>query len=78
MTRQKLLHLISDPWARGGWMVHPAGWHDTRTEALLSRPNQRVLMAGSDIAPEFAGWIAGAMTSGRQAAMKASQLLTQA
>ena len=52
----------SDPWARGGWMEHPAGWHDTRTEALLSRPHQRVLMAGSDIAPEFAGWIAGAMT----------------
>jgi monoamine oxidase len=42
----------------------------------LSHPHQRVLMAGSDIAPEFAGWIAGAITSGRQAAAEARMLLS--
>lgn len=69
---------VGDPWARGGWMVRPPGWREGQTQALLAHPYGRVVMAGSDIAPEFAGWIAGAITSGRQAATEVGQLLTEA
>jgi hypothetical protein len=68
---------VGDPWARGGWMVRPPGWRDAQTQALLARPHQRVLMAGSDIAPEFSGWIAGAIASGRQAAADARTMLAE-
>lgn len=62
---------VGDPWSRGGWMARSVGWREGRMYDLLSHPHQRVLMAGSDIAPEFAGWIAGAIASGRRAASEA-------
>jgi monoamine oxidase len=57
---------LGDPYARGGWFVPPVGWFDARR--VLAMPHGRVLMAGSDVAPEHAGWIAGAIASGRAAA----------
>ncbi|MEZ4564002.1 MAG: NAD(P)/FAD-dependent oxidoreductase [Thermomicrobiales bacterium] len=57
---------VGDPYARGGWFVPPVGWWDARD--ILAAPHGRVLMAGSDIAPEHAGWIAGAIASGRTVA----------
>ncbi len=59
---------VSDPWARGGWMVGPPGRAGADSENLLARPHGRVLMTGSDVAMEFPGWIAGAIVSGRDVA----------
>ena len=57
---------VADPYARGGWFVPPVGWLDARR--VLAAPHGRVLMAGSDVAPEHGGWIAGAVASGRAVA----------
>jgi monoamine oxidase len=57
---------VSDPYARGGWFVPPVGWFGARE--VLAAPHGRILMAGSDVAPEHAGWIAGAIASGRAVA----------
>lgn len=59
---------VADPWARGGWMVGPPGWLETGIEERLPLPHGRVVMAGSDVASRFSGWIAGAIVSGREAA----------
>jgi monoamine oxidase len=64
----------ADPWARGGWMVLPAGHGSERSEMLPSS-HGRVFLAGSDVSPRFAGWIAGAIESGRLAAEAASGML---
>lgn len=66
---------VSDPWARGGWMTEPPGWDTSGLLDLLAQPHGRVLMAGSDVAPQFAGWIAGAIVSGREAARQAEACL---
>ncbi len=58
-----------DPWSRGGWMTEPPGWSSGGVLDLLARPHGRVLMAGADIASQHAGWIAGAIVSGREAAV---------
>ncbi len=64
-----------DPWSRGGWMSEPPGWATSGVLDLLAEPHGRVLMAGADIAPEFPGWIAGAIASGRAAAVAANERL---
>lgn len=64
----------ADPWSRGGWMVMPAGRGSDRSDMLPSS-HGRVLLAGSDVSPRFAGWIAGAIFSGRGAAAAAERLL---
>lgn len=61
-----------DPWARGGWMSPPVGWASAGYRQLLSAPHGRIVMAGSDVAPVHGGWIAGAVTSGRAAALAVS------
>ena len=66
---------VSDPWARGGWMTDPPGWAASGVFDRLSQPHGRVLMAGSDVAPQFGGWIAGAIASGRATALQAAQQL---
>jgi monoamine oxidase len=66
---------VSDPWSRGGWMSEPPGWATSGVLDLLARPHGRVLMAGSDVASEFPGWIAGAIASGREAANEAERFL---
>ena len=57
---------VADPYARGGWFVPSVGWYGARR--VLAEPHGRVLMAGSDVAPEHGGWIAGAVASGRAVA----------
>jgi monoamine oxidase len=64
----------ADPWSRGGWMVLPAGRSGERS-ALLPSTHGRVFLAGSDVARQFAGWIAGAIASGREAAQEAAGML---
>jgi monoamine oxidase len=58
---------VADPYARGGWFLPPLGWADLDVAGrLANRPaGARVRFAGSDVAPEFGGWIAGAVESGR-------------
>jgi monoamine oxidase len=64
---------VSDPYARGGWFVPPVGWLGARD--ILAEPHGRVVMAGSDVAPEHAGWIAGAIASGRKVASELAEQL---
>jgi hypothetical protein len=66
---------VNDPWARGGWMTEPPGWSTTGIPELIAAAHGRILMAGSDVAPRFAGWIAGAIASGRAAALEMEQRL---
>jgi monoamine oxidase len=66
---------VNDPWARGGWMTEPPGWSTTGIPELIAAPHGPILMAGSDVAPRFAGWIAGAIASGRAAALEMGQRL---
>lgn len=63
-----------DPWARGGWMSPPVGWASAGYRQLLAAAHGRVVMAGSDVAPVHGGWIAGAVTSGRAAAVTVSNV----
>jgi monoamine oxidase len=65
----------NDPWSCGGWMSEPPGWTTGGVLDLLAQPHGRVLMAGADVASEHAGWIAGAIYSGHQAADEAERMV---
>jgi monoamine oxidase len=65
----------ADPFARGGWLCPPVGWESAGILERLAAPHGRVLIAGSDVASEFAGWIAGAVSSGREQARAALERL---
>jgi monoamine oxidase len=67
---------VNDPWACGGWMTDPPGWTTTGIPELIAARHDRILMAGSDVAPRFGGWIAGAIESGRVTARQMAQLLS--
>lgn len=67
---------VNDPWSRGGWMVGLAGSATARRRADNGERHGRVLIAGSDVAAQFPGWIAGAVASGRAVAREALELLT--
>ncbi|XVV08582.1 flavin monoamine oxidase family protein [Actinoplanes sp. CA-131856] len=56
----------ADPFARGTWLAsRPGQW--SRSKAFW-RPYGRWVFAGGDLAPEWAGWMEGAVLSARQAA----------
>jgi monoamine oxidase len=57
----------ADPFSRGGWMTEPPGWSTHGVLERLAERHLRIVMAGSDVAPEFAGWMAGAIASGATA-----------
>ena len=59
-------------------MTEPPGWETSGIPALLAAPHGKVLMAGSDVAPRFTGWIAGAIASGRATALAAAERLQSA
>jgi monoamine oxidase len=59
---------LSDPWSRGTWLTSRPGWTAREALAGFTRPHGRLVFAGSDVAEEHAGWIAGAIASGRAAA----------
>ncbi|HEX6844407.1 MAG TPA: NAD(P)/FAD-dependent oxidoreductase [Actinomycetota bacterium] len=59
---------VTDPYARGTWLSIPPGWFSDGTFDRLCEPEGRLVFAGSDIAQEGAGWIEGAIWSGRAAA----------
>jgi monoamine oxidase len=57
---------LADEYARGTWAIHKPGWY-TRHHAEMRRPEARVILAGSDLANGWAGFIDGAIESGLQA-----------
>lgn len=59
---------LGDRWSRGTWLTSRPGWTAGGALAALGSPHGRIVLAGSDVASEHAGWIAGAIASGRAAA----------
>jgi monoamine oxidase len=57
---------LADEYARGTWAIHKPGWY-TRHHAEMRRTEGRVILAGSDLANGWAGFIDGAIESGLQA-----------
>lgn len=64
---------VDDPWSRGTWAVHRPGWY-ARFHAEMQRPEDRLLLAGSDLADGWAGFIDGALESGIRAGRWAAAL----
>jgi monoamine oxidase len=54
---------LADEFARGTWAIHRPGWY-THHHAELRRPERRLVLAGSDLANGWAGFIDGAIESG--------------
>ena len=64
---------LADEYAAGTWAIHRPGWYTTY-HAELQRPEGRVLLAGSDLANGWAGFIDGAIESGLRAGAWAFEL----
>jgi monoamine oxidase len=64
---------VADPWAKGSYVAWRPGWAAEVLPAL-PLPEDRLVFAGSDIAHEGAGWIEGAIVSGRAAAADAAEI----
>ena len=59
---------VGDRFSQGTWLSTPPTWFSDGTFEALAVPEGRLTFAGSDIAPEGAGWIEGAIGSGVDAA----------
>ena len=57
---------LADEYAGGTWAIHRPGWYTTH-HAEMQRPDGSVLLAGSDLANGWAGFIDGAIESGLRA-----------
>jgi len=57
---------LADELAGGTWAIHRPGWYTTH-HAEMQRPEGRVLLAGSDLANGWSGFIDGAIESGLRA-----------
>ena len=64
---------LADEFSRGTWAIHRPGWYTTH-HAELRRPEGRVLLAGSDLADGWAGFIDGAIESGLRAGAQAARI----
>jgi monoamine oxidase len=64
---------LADEYARGTWATHRPGWF-THHHAEIRRPERRVLLAGSDLANGWSGYIDGAIESGLEAGALAAAL----
>jgi monoamine oxidase len=58
---------VADPFSKGTWFAPPPGWESGDATAQIA-PEGRLAFAGGDIATVGAGWIEGAVVSGRAAA----------
>jgi monoamine oxidase len=65
---------ISDRFSKGTWLTWPPGWA-AEIASQLGRPQGRLAFAGSDIAIEGAGYIEGAIVSGKAAAASIATLV---
>jgi monoamine oxidase len=61
---------VADPFSKGTWLGIPVGWFSDGSFDRLSEPEGRLAFAGSDVSQEGAGWIDGAIWSGRAAAAR--------
>jgi pseudooxynicotine dehydrogenase len=57
---------LADEFARGTWAIHRPGWYEHH-HAAMRRPEGRLLLAGSDLANGWSGFIDGAIESGLRA-----------
>jgi monoamine oxidase len=57
---------FADEFSRGTWAIHRPGWYEHHHEAMR-RPEGDVILAGSDLANGWAGFIDGAIESGLRA-----------
>jgi monoamine oxidase len=64
---------LADEMSRGTWAIHRPGWYEHH-HAAMQIPEGRVLLAGSDIANGWAGFIDGAIESGLRAGAWGSAL----
>jgi monoamine oxidase len=63
----------ADPFSRGTWAIHRPGWYEHH-HAAMQQPEDRVVLAGGDIANGWAGFIDGAIESGLRAGARAAAL----
>ena len=64
---------LADEFSRGTWAIHRPGWYEHH-HAAMRRVDGRVLLAGSDLADGWAGFIDGAIESGLRAGRLAAEL----
>jgi monoamine oxidase len=64
---------LADERSRGTWAIHRPGWYEHH-HAAMQVPEGRVVLAGSDIANGWAGFIDGAIESGLRAGARAAAL----
>jgi monoamine oxidase len=64
---------LADEFTRGTWAIHRPGWYEHH-HAAMRAPEGRVVLATSDIANGWAGFIDGAIESGLQAGARAAEL----
>ena len=64
---------LADEYARGTWATHRPGWF-THHHAEMRRPEGLVLLAGSDLANGWSGFIDGAIESGLETGARAAAL----
>jgi monoamine oxidase len=57
-----------DPWSQGAWGMWRPGWVSDGTLTALGSRHGALAYASSDYAPEWPGWIAGAVSAGHRAA----------
>jgi monoamine oxidase len=57
---------LADEFARGTWAIHRPGWY-TKHHGEMQRPEGAVILAGSDFANGWAGFMDGAIESGLRA-----------
>ncbi len=64
---------LSDEFSQGTWAIHRPGWYEHH-HAAMRRGDGRVVLAGSDLADGWAGFIDGAIESGLRAGRRAVEL----
>ena len=57
---------VADEFSRGTWAIHRPGWYEHH-HAAMRRPEGNLILAGSDLANGWAGFIDGAIESGLRA-----------
>src|SRR5262249_51233927 len=64
---------LGDEFSRGTWAIHRPGW-DEHHHAARQEPEGPIVLAGSDIANGWSGFIDGAIESGLGAGALAAEL----
>ena len=57
---------LADEFSRGTWAIHRPGWYEHH-HATMRRPEGNLILAGSDLANGWSGFIDGAIESGLRA-----------